>query len=73
MTTQLRLASVDGGLINTENGDINFFVNVEGGGKISLVASPPVAGQAASALGALFLQSLQMRAQSGGEKKRREG
>ena len=69
MTAPIRLAGVDGGLINVENGDINFFVNLEDGGKLAFVASPAVAGQAASTLGALFLQSLQMRAQSGSDKK----
>ena len=69
MTTPLRLAGVDGGLIDVERGDINFVVNVEGGEKLAFVASPTVAGQAASALGALFLQSLQVRAQSGSGKK----
>lgn len=69
MTTPIRLAGVDGGLINVESGDINFFVNLEGGGKLAFVASPAVAGQAASVLGALFLQSLQMRVRSVGDKK----
>ena len=71
MTTPIRLAGVDGGLIHVENGDISFFVNLEGGGKLAFVASSAVAGQAASALGALFLQSLQMRAQTGSAKKSR--
>ena len=69
MTTPMRLAGVDGGLTNAESGDINVFVQVEDGGKLAFVVSPTVAGQAASVLGALFLQSLQRRARSGTGKK----
>lgn len=51
MTSPLRLAGVDGGLVDADSDDINFFVNVEGGGMLSFVTSSAVAEQVAAELG----------------------
>lgn len=57
MTTLLRMSGVAGALLDCENGNITFFVELESGRRLAFIASATVAEQAASTLEGACAQS----------------